>query len=194
MTQHQYSRLPELPSIQEGAVFTAWIRSIAGDWNDERVHAVGTNLARLTESAVQEYNRARSAMDRGLRNTEELTGAILETATRLEICVCSLHRAFNFADKLCRLTQYEPPTISLGPQFWTDLEQLRHAIEHADERLSELDLRGPLPHSEERNATLIVKEGRLRLRHLSIRSRSLAIALSEFAGNVVKAVDRAGMN
>jgi hypothetical protein len=73
-------------------------------------------------------------MDRGLSDAEHLLGALMETATRLEICITSLHRAVNLADKLCRLTGFPKPELSVDPQFWHDLTELRHAIEHSDAR------------------------------------------------------------
>jgi hypothetical protein len=189
---HDYSRLPPLPSIEKGSVFVALTRSIAGDWNDERLHGVGTNLARLTESAIDEYERARAAMDAGLSDSQQLLPSLLTTANSLEVCVCSLHRAHNLANRLCELTGYARPDLSVPPQFWHDLEQLRHSIEHLDARVSGTSEKQQ-PRTRANHAMLLVKQGHLTWRSHAIASKRLALALSEFGRYVVDAIGRAEM-
>ncbi|HEY6927024.1 MAG TPA: hypothetical protein VI653_26340 [Steroidobacteraceae bacterium] len=189
---HDYSRLPPLPSIEKGSVFVAVSRGITGDWNDERLHGVGTNLARLTESAIDEYERARAAMDAGIADSQQLLSSLLATANSLEVCVCSLHRAHNLANRLCELTGYARPDLSVSAQFWHDLEQLRHSIEHIDERVSRMSQKQQ-PHTRAKHAMLLVKQGSLTWRHHTIASKVLAIALSEFGRYVINAIDRAAM-
>ena len=167
-------------------------RGITGDWNDERLHGVGTNLARLTESAIDEYERAKAAMDTGIADPQQLLSSLLTTANSLEVCVCSLHRSHNLADRLCELTGYARPDLSVPAQFWHDLEQLRHSIEHIDERVSETS-RKQQPRTRAKHAMLWVKQGNLTWRHHTIASKALATALSEFGRYVISAIDRAEM-
>ena len=75
-------------------------------------------------------------MDEGVVDSQQLLSSLLTTTNSLEVCVCSLHRAHNLADRLCDLTGYARPELSVPPQFWHDLEQLRHSIEHIDERVA----------------------------------------------------------
>jgi hypothetical protein len=169
----------------------AVMRGIAGDWNDERLHGVGTNLARLTESAIDEYERARAAMDTGIADSQQLVPSLLATANSLEVCICSLHRAHNLAERLCDLTGYARPELTtVPPQFWHDLKELRHSIEHIDARVSGMNQK-PQPRARAKHAMLLVKEDNLTWRHHSIASKALAIALSEFGRYVINAIDRA---
>jgi hypothetical protein len=115
-------------------------------------------------------------MDTGIADSQRLLSSLLVTANSLEVCVCSLHRAHNLANRLCEQTSYARPDLSVPEQFWHDLEQLRHSIEHIDERVSGMS-----------------RQGNLTWRHHTIASKALATALSEFGRYVISAIDQAEM-
>lgn len=91
----------------------------------------GSLSQRLTNMSERELRWTKRGVD-----PQQLLSSLLTTANSLEVCVCSLHRAHNLADRLCDMTGYARPQLSVPPQFWRDLEQLRHSIEHIDERVS----------------------------------------------------------
>ena len=98
--------------------------------------ALVTNLTRLSDKAVTEYENARAALDRYLDPDHPLS-EMFRTFDHQETCLDAVDRAGRHAEALRRFPG--PPRITMSqlptPQARKRVRHIRNAIQHAEERV-----------------------------------------------------------
>lgn len=97
-----------------------------------------SNLTRLTDKAVLEYEAARSALDRFVYPPHNRPiGDLLRTCDHLETCLDSVHRAGLHAEELRDLPGQ--PTVTAGQlpsrEAHDRVRIVRNAVQHAEQRI-----------------------------------------------------------
>jgi hypothetical protein len=99
-----------------------------------------SNLTRLTDKAVLEYESARASLDRYLASPgDRPLSQLFRAFDHLETCLDAVHRAGLHADRL--RTRPGPPRIHQAqlptPQARERVRRARNAVQHSEERILE---------------------------------------------------------
>jgi hypothetical protein len=107
----------------------------AGLPNSRVLVGLFTNFVRLTDKALREYDAARTELFSYLRPSARLrTGHYLRALDHMENCVSATHRAV-LNSRALRENKVGRSRPLLTDRQETRLRDVRHAIEHSDEKL-----------------------------------------------------------
>jgi hypothetical protein len=103
-------------------------------------NALLSNLTRLTDKSIIEYEAARASLTHYIKSESgQGFGHLFRTFDHVETCVDAVHRAGQHAESLRTLPG--GPTIHLNelpsPRARTRLRLLRNAVQHSEERVLE---------------------------------------------------------
>lgn len=182
LTAPRRSSMPDLSGLFRKAMLTLLLTRVFQNAGAQGhlPRAFQTNLVRLTDKALEDYELARAAFEEYVTRANNNVWSPLFRATgHMENCFSSLERALRLARRLLEDPETAQAVANFGvlaPEVRRSIGTIRNAMEHIDDRL----LRGQI-----RDGDLIMLhlgEDAVQLQEQSIRYQELAAWLTELHG------------